>query len=209
MLGSGAVLESISVDIGRLGQLLSGVGALGTIGVGVTLQRHNRRKEREQLKQEFHVLYAKFWSDRSCREARNFIAHDESYAKVAPIFAKRNEAIPNKLTREENKIITTIDEFLHVIVRAQMVFEIKHHDETTRLLWRRFGYWSQRIVQPDRRELYEYVSSHWGRPTLEPPRGVPVVRYFSDSIEDVALGVVELAPHRAPLDAERARILPL
>lgn len=134
-------------------------GVLVAAGIfWLTLQRR-----REALLTTFEELHAAFWSDPEMKSVRAWLASEQAYLALRDVLRKRFTSSAS-VTPAEYALLDTLDKFLNLLLRAQVVHELVIKRAK---LWNKlyFGFWLSVVVERRRAEVWQYIKAFY--PDLE------------------------------------------
>jgi hypothetical protein len=79
------------LELGQLGQLLSGIGFIITASIAVaTYFLFHRKQLDDSWLERFRTLYGEFWNNKDLREIRKYIVNNEDYDVVKKLLSKHH-----------------------------------------------------------------------------------------------------------------------
>ncbi len=125
----------------------------------------SKNQHREGWLHVIKEIHSDFWHDSDMIEVRAWLANDEAYQSVQPLFKKRSDRIIGRddaqaLSAEEYKAtIDKLDKFLHLMLR---VIEVNPHmSKQEKVLHELFAYWINRVNSQERKEIRIYTQHYF------------------------------------------------
>lgn len=139
--------------------------AISAAGVLLGLFSHalTRRAQEEERWKQFRELQTRFWDDVRMAEVRMWIASDQAYETVRPVFERRMVDVGrNSLSIEDNQILEKMDVYCALVTQVRRVQGLKRLSKFEHDAWQHAfdSYWVKTIGQR-RQALESYVTTFW------------------------------------------------
>lgn len=151
---------------GIISNILQGIIGLAGVVIAGLVYALSRQQKREAWLRTYKELHETFWSDVDFKDVRAWLACDESYSKIRPVFKKRQAideegSVAGELSEEEYRVLEKMDRFLNFLMR---VVVINPEFKRRRDLWEKlyFDYWLMQFGIPSRPELAWYLRKFYG-----------------------------------------------